>query len=556
MKINRTTIIMDLLGVFSGIIIFLLCFLETKNILLIDNKMLSGIFTKNFEPVINITLGRNKCYEKLNYFPVINYTFGGIDQSCYFKNSETYKNLTSCKKEDLEKGGINIEKIEEKKIQIWRDKNMCIKRTINLNQTSIENGTEISKKKFDIIQNEKDCNEGYIECGKLSNRTKKLCMLNEKLKNNETNECPLNKIEITDNITDYNDDEKYKILDFIDGYKMVISNKFPDGNIILDFKISEGEFPCLEVERFSNLTKVFPTLKNIKYYGCNYNQSKGDIHPYEKYLDGFDDRYIKIDSITKQILFRDNDLDLNYRELPTIYDKNNNIIWKNDIDISNFSLFYRDYYNDKENCDNFIIFEKNTVSLNESQYWRLFASLCNILILVVFISILGLMQVVIAIYHTLFFSFKIFFSYTVLFVNLYLISKSEKSLPSLIEFIDNSKNCFDKQSIEIIRRYKIRQLADDLKDLYKYEKYCWYAYFLFNFIQTLRLINKIYVRFKNKYRRDIVIKEIGKRNAQKIFEIMRKQKLNDGIMEWDYDLKGKIKLKDEDKKPKNIFIED
>ena len=83
-----------------------------------------------------------------------------------------------------------------------------------------------------------------------------------------------------------------------------------------------------------------------------------------------------------------------------------------------------------------------------------------------------------------------------------------------------------------------------------------YAYFLFNFIQTLRLINKIYVRFKNKYRRDIVIKEIGKRNAQKIFEIMRKQKLNDGIMEWDYDLKGKIKLKDEDKKPKNLFIED
>ena len=78
-------------------------------------------------------------------------------------------------------------------------------------------------------------------------------------------------------------------------------------------------------------------------------------------------------------------------------------------------------------------------------------------------------------------------------------------------------------------------------------------YCLFNFVQTLRLINKIYIRLKNKNRRNIVIEEVGKKNAQKIFEIVRKQKNNEGIMEWEYDKKGRINLK-EDKK--NIFLND
>jgi hypothetical protein len=333
---------------------------------------------------------------------------------------------------------------------------------------------------------------------------------------------------------------------------MVFSNQVTEGNIIFDFKISEGEFPCLEIERFANLTKIFPKLKNYDYYGCN-STEKGISHPNEKYLDGYDDRYIKIDTISKQMLFRDNDLDLNYRELPKLDINNSIIVWENDIDKANFSLFYRDFYNDKENCENYTIFEKNISFLDKYQYWRLVGSLCNILILVLLISVLGLMQVVIAIYHTLFFSLKIFFSYTIFAINIFLIEKSRTILPSLISFINNSKICYDKQSIEIIRRYNIIELSNNSKILYEVEEYCWFAYCLFNFVQTLRLINKIYIRLKNKSRRNIVIEEVGKKNAQKIFEIVRKQKNNEGIMEWEYDKKGRINLK-EDKK--NIFLND
>ena len=88
--------------------------------------------------------------------------------------------------------------------------------------------------------------------------------------------------------------------------------------------------------------------------------------------------------------------------------------------------------------------------------------------------------------------------------------------------------------------------------LFEFEKYFWFAYCLFNFVQTLRLINKIYVRIKNKYRRNIVLEQIGKKNAQKIFDIVRKQKINEGIMEWEYDKRGRIKLK-EDNKKENLF---
>ena len=551
MKINRTTIIMDLLGVLCGIVIFLICFLEMKNIILIKNKMLSGVFTRNFEPVINITLGRSKCYEKNEFYPIINYTFSGVDDNCYLQKKGTFKGKSKCtEKEIKEENGINITKIEFKKIQIWRDKNMCSKITKNTTQKVKVNDTNIDKPLFLIIPSEDKCMKYYKKCGYITNKTKQLCMLEGE--KNETNECPINYITITNETTTFTNYTKYHILDFIDGYKLIFSNKETNGSIIFDFKISEGEFPCLEIERFANSTKIFPQLKNYYYYGCNSTEI-GDTHPNEKYLDGYDDRYIKIDTISKQMLFRDNDLDLNYRELPELYDENKKeIIWKNDIDNANFSLFYRDFYNDKENCENYTIFDENITFLNKYQYLRLVGSLCNILILVILISVLGLMQVVIAVYHTMFFTFKIAFSYGIFLVNFILIEKSRKILPSLTFFINNSKICYDEQSIEIIRRYNIIELSNNLTILFEFEKYFWFAYCLFNFVQTLRLINKIYVRIKNKYRRNIVLEQIGKKNAQKIFDIVRKQKINEGIMEWEYDKRGRIKLK-EDNKKENLF---
>ncbi len=549
MKINRTTVIMDLLGVLCGIVIFLICFLEMKNIILIKNKMLSGVFTRNFEPVINITLGRSKCYEKNEFYPIINYTFSGVDQDCFLREKGKFKNKSKCtEKEIKEKKGINIDPIEFKKIQIWRDKNMCSKITKNKSQ-KVENDTKIEQPLFLIIKKNDECKKNYKMCGYITNKSKKLCMLEKG--DNKTNECPINYIKITNNITNYTNTPKYHILDFIDGYKMVFSNQVTEGNIIFDFKISEGEFPCLEIERFANLTKIFPKLKNYDYYGCNSTEN-GISHPNEKYLDGYDDRYIKIDTISKQMLFRDNDLDLNYRELPKLDINNSIIVWENDIDKANFSLFYRDFYNDKENCQNYRIFDDNILFLNKYQYLRLIGSLCNILILVILISVLGLMQVVIAVYHTLFFSCKIVFSYSIFTFNFIVIEKSLKILPSIINFINNSTICYDKQSIEIIRRYNIIELSKNLVKLYEVEKYCWIAYCIFNFVQTLRLINKIYIRIKNKYRRNIVIQQIGKKNAQKIFEIVRKQKINEGIMEWEYDKRGRIKLKEDNKKD-NLF---
>ena len=59
MKGNKLTVSMDMLLVLFSFILFVCSFLEVRNVIQLDTKVLNNIFMKNLEPIENISLGRN-----------------------------------------------------------------------------------------------------------------------------------------------------------------------------------------------------------------------------------------------------------------------------------------------------------------------------------------------------------------------------------------------------------------------------------------------------------------------------------------------------------------
>ena len=88
----------------------------------------------------------------------------------------------------------------------------------------------------------------------------------------------------------------------------------------------------------------------------------------------------------------------------------------------------------------------------------------------------------------------------------------------------NYTGCFDLLSMKLINRYNLNKMADSYDTLVKYEIGFWWCFFSFNLIQAGRLIHKIYIRIKNKKRRQIVKEEIGKNNFKNIMKEFREKK--------------------------------
>lgn len=501
MKLNKTIIISDILSILIAFWLFAWIFIEMKCVAIIYDRIIDNQFVTNFHPVQNISLNRGQCEEK-NKYSLINYTFPGIQESCYFQSNDSVEPF-ECSSE-----GVTIEEIPEKNFTIWRDRIMCA------------SYFEYDENSYKIINYTNDCGDSneYKNCGginiKIINDThytylKKLCV-------KQSIECPLNFIAITDDISQYNNDNYTKLL-FDNDYYLVTSNKNISGGILTKISIAEGKLPCYERGKYSNETVQFPTINKKEDFNCNCSRSNNSVETDKDIEEGYDIRSISFDHLPKNRVLTDNDYDYAYSHLPS-----NISDWKvSDFNYSIFSLFYQSSFTVIEDCQNFDTYETNVTKLRKIQIFRVIFALAHILIYVLLFSILGLIKVILAWRHSLLFGIKIGISFVIFGINYGYIYVSKKCLYQLKDFRENLKSCLDKVSLAILDNHDIEDIREDSKKLYFYEELVWYIYAFFNLIEACRLVHKIYIRCKNTYRRNIANREIGTENLKKIFEKVR-----------------------------------
>ena len=533
MKINKTNILMDFFSLVFGFMTFICCFFEMKSVIYIKDKVEKYIIGSDFEPIVNITISRSRCETENGFYPILNYKFKGIDENCYDVKSKKFLN-ESCTNSDNFK---MVNQINERTINIWREGNVCAKK--------VKNNTDDYVFYFESInnnnKNEKD-NEDKTYCGYLNNFRDEI--KNESLKikvyvkgkNNESY-CPINFINIynsNENEIEFGNDNNNITAnyEFLDGYVLNYSKDNKEGNILTDLIISE-DFPCLEKERKSNKTPQFPMLNDIKNFKCNrYRDSYYDYDfKKENITYAFDKRFVLIDNISKYQLFKDNGFDILYNSLPYINSSN----WKNDLNSSDFGLYYRSFYLNKDNYSEFNDYHHSIKKLFNLHYARLCINIGNLLILIFFIVILGLIKFVLAICHTLIFVLKLVILILIFIINIIIIGYSKNLMSDDVKYFINKDNCFDYNndkcpfdflSTKLIKRYNLYKMIDSYDIIIKYEIKFWWCFFSFNLIQAFRLIYKIYIRIKNKKRRQIVKEEIGKYNLKNIMKEFREKKKN------------------------------
>lgn len=519
MKLNKTIIISDIISILAAFALFVWIFIEMKCVAIVYDRILNNLFIKDFNPVQKIILSRSSCQEN-GMYPLINYTFPGIPESCYNMKNKTVSNGECKEKSDNFK---TIQEIKKKNFTIWRNKIMCA------------NYFEKDKSSYKLIDykydQEENCGEGYKKCGHINkeiaaedkNLHKILCI---KKNNNNEDECPLNYIIITNDTSPYeNLTEEYNIFSFENGYYLITSNKKIDNSIITKIKIAEGELPCYEKGKYSNVTTQFPTINEGYNFNCSIKKkdeenqrnliqiSEGNEN--DLINEGYDIRFKLFDMNYKYNVLIDNDLDYSYSQLPNLSN------WQQDMYRSNFSLFYQDAFIIKEECENFGIFESNIIKLKKIQSYRVIIALAHILVYVLLFSILGLIKVILAWRHSLLFGIKVCLSFIIFIINFNFIYSSKQCIKMLKNYNSKLEKCLDNVALQILINHDINEIIEELKQLYDKEKKVWYIYIFFNFLEACRLVHKIYIRCKNTYRRNIANREIGSENLKNIFETVR-----------------------------------
>ncbi len=231
--------------------------MEMKCVIVINHRVLNVLFTQELRPLKSVYLNRNKC-QREGATSLFNYTFPGIKQPCIDKNNEIVIN------KECDKPGYRlIKEIPAKNISIWRNKLICGDYYDFLSDTD-----------FKLIGQNDLCSDEYKQCGFINTKTnttgihKKFCIKQEL-------ECPINFIEITNNISLYEyDEETYNLFPFDSDYYLVTSNKIIENSIIINIQISEGELPCYSEKRYSTTTSQFPSINNIERFKCMENQKQ------------------------------------------------------------------------------------------------------------------------------------------------------------------------------------------------------------------------------------------------------------------------------------------
>ena len=487
MKLNKIIITTDFLCITFSLALFILIFLEMKCVSIIYDRILNNLFIKDFKPVQKISLNRNICQEK-DMYPLLNYTFPGISESCYDKTANKVTK-GKCKKENITL--ITIPKIKRQKLSVWRNKIMCTKLF------------GYDKKSYNFVN--ETCEKGYKQCGHINkdsyNIHKILCIKDDL-------ECPLNFLKITDNISSYNNSSEYNIFPFDNGYYLVTSNKKISNGIITKIKIAEGIYPCYESGEYSNTTSQFPTTNYLDKFNCssfkidetndNKREFRSLIEENEEsplISEGYDIRYKKFDSIQKVNVLIDNDLYSQYSSLPNVSD------WSQDIYTSYFNLFYLNSFVVKDECKKFNDSEKMIINLKIIQALRETGVLFHFLFYVIIVSSIVLTFIIKERINIISYSIKLIVSMIMLILNIILIVASRWYINNLKDFGNNLIYCLDDVSKAILNNHDINLIIKDLNSFFSFEFKLWIIYFILLFIQIstrIHLVCPIKLYLKNK----------------------------------------------------------
>ena len=176
-------------------------------------------------------------------------------------------------------------------ITFWRGKQFCAK--------SMNENYSYYNLLLDSVKEGEKCPTGKKQCGILDTLKNKLCL-------DESEDCPVNYIEITATNTPPKDCVNCKTAQLGTNSYIHYGNENIDNEVITNFKISDdNQNVCLDSSEYNSDAEPY-TLDYYSYYGCK--------NSFASYL--YDDRYSKVDREQKYTLYDENGILLKVSQLP------------------------------------------------------------------------------------------------------------------------------------------------------------------------------------------------------------------------------------------------
>ena len=490
MRNSKLTTITDALLLFLAFIIFIDSVLDMKDTVLLKQKLMNRIFQNTgLPPIEKISVSRNFCDKDNDYFSFFNYTFPGVLGGSF--NKLTYKFSDSrCVVGDQNfRYCVNIPRIKPQYMSVWEDKVMCLKR---YDQESFD--------KYRIISKNEMCPIGYRKCGFYNQYEDIICMSQEL-------PCPINSIEFKTKSKINPLDTTYDYFKLDNDNYLVVSNNITENILPIDFIVAEY-YPCLEVERISYNPKypIYPRMNNLNLFNCqkDLNSTYSNSTDYDEI---FDKRYQKLYSLPKKNFFFDNDLFKKYSALPDI--KN----WKNDMNYANYTISMRSYISVNLTCsslDDFNNFKSSLEKLKIMKFTQMVLALLNVFLLCFFISLLSLVKIIKRWLHTILTLIKIIFSAFYLIYNIILSYQNFDITLSLNHYLTEVlPYCVDKY---VNSGMIIYDVLHNIRDVNLVNRLIYFFSIFYGCIlamQLLRVMYKVYVRIKNRKRREQARNELG-----------------------------------------------
>lgn len=490
MKNSKVTAIVDFFLIFFSFTMLVCSIISLKyivNIKTVFHKIFQNWYQMPFEDIIGT---RWRCPNE--YFPLINYTIPGTNQSGYY---DAVHDIV-----DTECRFINKcerwNKIPRMDINVWRNTTLCGKIWDATNYT------------YTVVPRNMDCNKGWDMCGIYDNNESKFCVKHmdydpnyNKTKPPPIVKCPINHLKLMNNseieisIKNGSWPAKTNVI-YMRSQSLVFSrNKNSTSVIPIDFRVSEN-IPCIIPRRLSNFSELFPFSNFTGWnYGCNIKPNDYTIN-----YTLLDYRYKLLDTFSASEFYFNNDIDV----FPDM--KN----WKNNKS-QVFNLFYRPYVTTNNTCfgwgyDEETALDDKIIATKSNQFTLVSLYLVNLIFLSIFVSLLNLMKIQSKIQNTLISFIKLIFSSSFIIANFILINLTIGAVDYLYERekVFNNRKCMD---ISIYVTYnEIYDLKAYVDRLYRYSTFLFfmaYPYTGLIILQVLKFIHKIYFRIRNMKRNKI-----------------------------------------------------
>lgn len=297
------TIIVDAISAIFCILFLVFCSIAYSNSEF--NKDVTNVYNQNWKsaPIMQI-FKTSKPTCPSGYVPLISTTFPGNKRGCDCTKSQkkSYKRKVfknTCDESQIVNSCSIIPERNNTNLTHWRQGTLCSKRMNNFNYENI-----LSKPFIGV------CPKGTKSCGIIDTENNLLCL-------KESEECPLNYLEIL-----YKDSKPYYTdsmneFDLGNGYTLYASNKMTTGNVLVNVVVGNNDEQCAN-----------PTEGQIGQNNYLLNKLKGESTCKTKMGSFLTDwRYSAIDNMNVYDFYEDNNIGVIINKLPNypIIDKNNQI---------------------------------------------------------------------------------------------------------------------------------------------------------------------------------------------------------------------------------------